>query len=1751
MNLTGHSFYASQSLQDTFRSGLAAAESSGAITALEGAWLKQVLEDDTGLWANSLFVSRHQSRPALLAGAYMLRDNACPDEYVFLLTVLGGLERYVNVDALRHGLEQALDDPVKRVEWLHVVPVDVRPALAQPGQIQLLTQPLSLSIKAHASQSMAGLVQQSQEDTLASLVAVPSLRSLLDAQLKVQMERAFAGQSLDAHSIRVHSTRRGAHSSVPSETVTSLSSVALDFFVKGQLAADESHRFSGPFIQHVQDDDDTLLTRFTGVLRAATEQLPMQMNEALADYWREAQAPKPTAHAYCVARLRDIFFQHAVQAHHAGEISAEQFLDLKQLASGASGPRKIQAIRLRVFQVDGAEVLLCALLGIFVPGQTSEVFLFSASTGLTKLSSRARLKAYVLNPLRDPSAYESIAHHAPLDQQALLAGMSAPRLSVENIEGDVFDQCMLDIRLKQARDFGYLLHQYQVQTQVLAALDHALDIRGLIDPAFLRRNTQGRWDSRFVPNTNGLRLSCNDNGGLADLLSLKLPIVQAQRDALLRHWPTPRSAARQQLLEPLMRAGHAGLDITHTVVQIFDRPPQAPGAVVHRASSLVDAFLEHFTGRHAFPLDPAHIQVGVTSKVSDEVKPLKKFGGTKLLTVLDQAVKNFAPHYQQQLTAFFFARRNPLADDSLASRLAMLRMVMLRAEVRLNYLDNSLSLTDQAIVKTVLGYPVSTARPALKHFVPDVYRFSLALGGMLNAVAVANCFLVTERGGLESIHAGRAIIWTPLLGFEGFESLDVCRAGLEARWLDKTLRGGLLNHVSCAEQPLVEAYLDRQQDGHPAEREPWLYFDRIESDFVRDSQNLAIGKMLKDADYLCLRAHEAKMSAQAFENMALSQLVEGRAGVTFGYAQALADAQVFKASLPDWLKNASADEQLQYANLLQRYQYVVQGKGYYLRDIPDINDYSRTHLKARLLVDFPSLVLDPDAIEVVVDTYDAAPVLVGSTPSFLPAATSREVQTLTQFALNGFYRLVGGAIFLRSSNGAALPVALDAGYLKRMVRKLDIGGAYQQVLKTRLAPGHEGVALRQHQFAEQLVLQTLEQGLQGKLSGRLSETAYRYLEHVLSRPDGTAREALTDVAVIIKPLELIADTGREPDPATGIYMIGPLGAQTGPCLLWVMYSQRFSLTEYASETAVLADIHSSAALQTLLLQRLPASEHKTYANGGFVEPHLPRYIDSTVLGDLSTPAPVTLASRPIAGNLFLQLYSDNYHLLLAMAALQSKTTAEKDWESFKYLLTLVVSTAIMFVPGKLSIPFVVWQGVGLAREGVASFKKGDWVLSVEQFALALVMLASSRRTLHPGLENSTVTLKPAQRRLPSETQTTREKQQAALTPFQANDIALRDLNKDLDSQIYSDPRSGLKYVHWRGQVFRIYPWRQRWRIYMGEHREGPLIKLNTQQVWEVDADEFLFGGAVLSRLDGYTNLAVNALSYEIRAIGMESIERRYPHKALAIREAHSMAIGYLQRSRRALQTLHGPDAEAVQNRQWISRFFDVGSVDQALEDQLSRAFDDMLARFMHPEMSPHTSNKYVVCRSRFGSHSSAFVNRLDGAKRVYLTEEFFSPVFEQPYLLSHPYLKQTVPPFPVSRQLQASFLLHEITHQVLGTEDIHYLNAGFPYLDLFDTSEPLGRELKDMTETFQQCHTPQLPLEHIFQKLDPDTMGWSDIPSGPAKAKVKSIAGVNTLEEARQVFKHDPAKRVDLMLANADTVVLLLLRLGRNYPVSA
>lgn len=1745
MNAIAQPFYAAQSQRDTCLSRLSAAELSGAITVQETVWLKTAIGEDPGQSAYALLVSRHGSRPILLIGAFILRKPSGPQ--AFLFTAWGRFERFDDEEALRHFLEQQLDDPFSRVEWLHFVAVTDRPALVVAGELVLMTQRFSSSPLIESSRLIHHFLLQSQEATLASILAVPTLRSRLDAQLKIELAQAFEGQALDAHNIRVRSYKPAANAPEATHNVTSLSSLALEFIVKGQLPPDYQHTFYGPFIRQEQDNDEAVRDRFTRVLSAATGQFPARMNEAFADFWRNAQPPGFSPHDYCVGRLSDLFFQAMVQARFEGDLCAEQFTHLQRLVSATSTSSQVQAVRLQVFEPDAGEVRLCALVCIYFPGQDAEVFLFGAPIGLKKIMSRAHLKDYVLTALRDPATFEFIARHAALDQRALLAGMSEPRLSIEAVQGDIFDQCVQDIRLKQARDFGYMYQQYLSRSEVLAALDHALDVRELIDHGLLSLNSRGRWDSRFVPGSNGLPLSL-DTHGLSDLLSLKLLSVEAQRDALLLRWPTPRSYAHNQLSNALNQDGQRFFNVAQMRVQIFNTDERSIDREPTRTLTLVDALLERVTTSKPLAYNPALIETGFKSALSDEIKPLKTLGGTKLLTLLEQLAVDFISGFKQHVSVFFFGEESVRPDESLVNHLTTLRQVMLRADMRLPFRGNHLDANDKAVITTVLTYPQNNRRPAINHFIPDVYGVFLALSPSLSAVRVNHCVLMTQRGGLESANAGRVILWTPVSGFESFVSLDDCTAQLEARLLSSALRWDLLANVSCEHQALVSAYLDARHDWAVAGQNQWLYFDRFEQDFVYQCQTAAINTVLLDVDYVCAQARAINVSAAGFENSVRSVLVERHAGIDFARQREKSDTQQFENALPDWLKSASRADQLTYANLLQRYQMAVQDKGSYLHGIADITDYARTQLLARLATDFPLYKLQPDAIEVVIDTYVAAPVALGNTPSFLPAATSREVQTLTHFALNGFYRLEGGAIFVRPTTNTALPVALDARYIRALVRKLDIGRNYRLLLTTHLAPGKEGVEARQRQFTEQVTLQLREQGLREKLEGSLTATAFGYLEHLLDRPDGLARDPVNGVSIIIRPLELVADAGRDPDLATGIYIIGPGEREVGPQLLWVMYNERFSLKEYPSEAQLLADLYTNEALQALVLQRLPEFERKTYANGGFVEPHLPRYVDSTLLDVFQTPVPVALTSRPIRGNLFLALYKDNYQLLLEMAALQSKTTAESDWESFKYLLSLLANTAIMFMPGKLSIPFVVWQSLGLVSEGLTAAKKGHWVESVWQFSMALLILATPHQDRYRVNENGLASTSSSVTHPLAELQL--QEHQGALAPFQANDVSLVDLAHDPETRMYSDSRTGLKYVQLGAQVFRIQAWRNRWRIFLDEHRDGPLIRLDDRQQWQVDINEPLLGGGpVHSAIGSYTTLVSNSLTYEIKAIGMNSIERRFPEKALMIREAHAWATGYLERATQALHALDEPGAKSQQNRELLNTFFNVEQLDAVMRSMLKAQMDALLARFLHPDLSPVTSSKYVICRSRFSSQAAAFINRWDRAKRIYLTDIFFNTLFDRDYAVSHPYMHPTSPAFPVNRQLRASFLLHEMTHQVLKSEDIHYLNPGFPYLDLMDTRQPFGRYLKFLTETVQRCHSPRVPRENLFQELDPDTLLWADLPSGPAKAKVKEIAGVNTLEEARTVFTDNPAKRVELMLTNADTLVMLILQLGRNQPV--
>lgn len=312
MNLIAHAALTEQALHALYLRGLDAAQTAGVIGAFEHDWLSQALiavPDETSnaipAHVSSVFLSRHQSRTAQWAGALLLTHTAATQSPVFLLTPLGALEKFNDIEALSAALELLLDDPLLREPVLRFCPVDVRPFLSLTGELTLRTRDVPAPVLTYLSQTLNDFLTASQADTLERLLATPTLRALVDQQLQVQLELHFAGQPVTAQNIHRASTPQGQ---TPDDLGPSLSSVALELFVNGQLATDRSYTWTGPFTRSPAENDADLDRRFTRVLTAATEQLMTRMSEAMSVFWDLPAGPQPSPHAYGVARLGDVFF---------------------------------------------------------------------------------------------------------------------------------------------------------------------------------------------------------------------------------------------------------------------------------------------------------------------------------------------------------------------------------------------------------------------------------------------------------------------------------------------------------------------------------------------------------------------------------------------------------------------------------------------------------------------------------------------------------------------------------------------------------------------------------------------------------------------------------------------------------------------------------------------------------------------------------------------------------------------------------------------------------------------------------------------------------------------------------------------------------------------------------------------------------------------------------------------------------------------------------------------------------------------------------------------------------------------------------------------------------------------------------------------------------------------------------------------------------------------------------------------------
>jgi hypothetical protein len=307
-------------------------------------------------------------------------------------------------------------------------------------------------------------------------------------------------------------------------------------------------------------------------------------------------------------------------------------------------------------------------------------------------------------------------------------------------------------------------------------------------------------------------------------------------------------------------------------------------------------------------------------------------------------------------------------------------------------------------------------------------------------------------------------------------------------------------------------------------------------------------------------------------------------------------------------------------------------------------------------------------------------------------------------------------------------------------------------------------------------------------------------------------------------------------------------------------------------------------------------------------------------------------------------------------------------------------------------------------------------------------------------------------------------------------------------------------------------------------------------------------GAGYSMMDNYESWVTDLNIADVfitQAKGIQQIRQRYPRHQQMIVRAHAHGVDCL---RNALKNLNQKFPHVPLPTQTLDILTDVFEVDvtPAMLHRLRSSCVQLLDELTSDALDPHSSPRYWDGLNEEGHESNhAFVWEGDPQKRLFLTDKFFDLPIETLMYSSHERTQAQL-----YAHHQAASLLHEISHQVLKTVDLAYLDTFRPLHQHFDDLGGPSGQAQQYAHSLHTLRQKALSLTTPDAKLftRPGTKGRRDFrPSdGRQSETVLRLTGKTSLSDARKVFRTDPEVRSKLILANADSVTLLVQRLGQE-----
>ncbi|GFM63034.1 hypothetical protein PSCICG_41940 [Pseudomonas cichorii] len=1721
---SAHPYFFSESLKARFAKSVKEAVDQSRISADEGKWLGQLVEETNSVRplprVDSLVMDNGSLPSAELSGALLISKPLDSRAPVFLSTLLFGVERFVNREAMVVGVKQRFEELRERVP-------------------QIDAQLIEGELFETSMESIVRQQVQHLDDLSGRLHQIPSLQTALGKALQQRLALTVPGNGIDVFNHPVHLVEDRSGRDMPKSLVVgtqTLAQIALHKYAGTEPGPGLTMRFmdrQGHILNPLQAQP------YIQALNDVRSMVSDTYGKLLDEYWSQVMDDGRTVLEFAAHALAESVRQTLLTSVAQGTLSDHEFRCLRPLlqSSGVAADHGVLTVsRIAVSIGDQGPVKLAGVFLIeFMVGQQMMLYLFSWAQGFRRYADRKKVAEH----FSSLQGRAELAGYASLEDRSLIEMQGHIKLRVDTLTAPWFPELVKSIVRLQKANLLYVLDLPAIAYQkVSVRIDDALDIRGLLDKRLLSLSGSGRWlagQREFGSSWKDSPAATTTEQGDCDYPLLKawadkMLDLDRRMERLIELHPGVEACVHQALNRYLAIVGGEPMDAAALWVSNSDAGGQAV--------RLLSLALERIS-RPGF----SGFLAGMVVKGQDKPlvsQPEQRLPLALLESILQWALRDFAARYDQQQRDFYYLptrRGNTQINPGIWA--AHSRENALRLELSLERYLEVLDGPALNMVQQVMDRPLPALRDSLGDDKVEVCMLSLHYDPDQPSIYLANAFVLFNRK-----RPDRYVLWTMLNGLTNFKSLRELKDNLLAclKRMDRIenvleLLSGrdrqiLLDHIELFDTSGISVML-QVVDGH----------------LINALQKAENQRQRETVSFIYERAITWDLKPDLFGSvLAITERDDGSRQAVNDLGAAL-QVMIYKAIAPLWVTQASLEDLVTLVNQVQRF-YVTCGKSRdFLFGVPDVRSYVRDKLNARFTLDFPESELDPDKLVVTVTQHTPTPAMPGQTPSSLPVATRKMSESLIDFALNRFSSIQDGTFSIANEDGSPLTELFTVAYLRELVHSLDVATSYRRVVDSLLSKQSSSYGLRQTIFNEQVPIMEVLKAFILKLKQKLSAQAYAFIKAIFEMPDGVARLPVGDCNVVLSPLLILpAPVGWNPTRVSGLYVIAPQPPQAGPWILYAPYCDDWTFKEYADQKALVTDLCSSESFQTYVLDRMDPLLRHIYDHGGFQEPHLPFSVEDSMSLPFERPLPVTFSLEPVKGNALEYLCPELLEGFKFEVRHQSVTNSEFQSASSKYLFGLVAEQVLTLMPGRLGALVGVWQSSTMLHSSVISLGEHRWGQAMSDFVTGLGVLISVRQEPHKGLLPDLI---EEENILPEEPSSfpefswnnnaLTEQIRSRLSTFEVHDVALNELHQDEVFNVSRDARTGNQYAAVEGRLYQVRFDIEGWFVVSKDER-GPAIRLDTNQRWKFQLQGGLKGGGgMVSRAKSSQVEQEANDQMVIDARGMYEIRQVYRDRAQCIEQGHAQARRYLENCLDNLKLQSEPGAIDPRVERIVAGFFDIRRPDARVYASIKNVVTKVYEELISPSLSPVDSQRYIVGFNKRGHEAStAFVFVKDPLKRIFLTEQFFR-------VPSYRFKVSVIRAgsFNYGDHYRATILIHELSHMVAGTEDIAYVDSYAPFIDLLEDTPGYRLRIKNEQIIQQQKSLSyQTERNQLFRQAE-DT-DWQDLKRGEAKSAVLRIAGKKTLEEARDVFYRDAQKRVDIILNNADSVALLVSLIGRQ-----